>query len=323
MGKTYTSPTKKSRSHQECSNSSVEYWGKTRTSKRPNPRSSFPMTTSVGSVGNQKLRCNSCNKFHFGECRMRSWACYRCSSLDHYHKNFPERDNKKVEPNPKPNAPIFRGRPPRYPRTASGGRNVAKDSTTKLEARAPTRTYAIRAKEEVSAPDVITGTFSLYDIPVVGLIDPGSTHSYVCMKLVSSKELPVEFMEYVIKVSNPLGKDVLVDKKVIELRCENGETLRVEPDESYVPFVVISSMSAQKYLRKEFESVPVACEYPNVFPEELLPPVREVEFSIDLVPGTTPISVAPYQMALMELRELKSQLQELTDKGFARTSFSP
>ena len=44
------------------------------------------------------------------------------------------------------------------------------------------------------------------------MIDPGSTHSYVCMKLVSSKKLPVENTEYVVKVSNPLGKYVLVDK---------------------------------------------------------------------------------------------------------------
>ena len=62
-----------------------------------------------------------------------------------------------------------------------------------------------------------------------------------------------------------------------------------------------------------------------MFSEELLgsPPIREVEFGIELVPGTTPISIAPYRMAPTELKELKVQLQELTDKGFARPSFSP
>ena len=71
--------------------------------------------------------------------------------------------------------------------------------------------------------------------------------------------------------------------------------------------------------------MPVVCEYPDVFPEELpgLPHVREVEFGIELVPGTTPISIAPYRMAPTELKELKAQLQELTDRGFARPSFSP
>ena len=65
--------------------------------------------------------------------------------------------------------------------------------------------------------------------------------------------------------------------------------------------------------------MPVVSEYPDVFPEELpgLPPIREVEFGIELVPGTTPISIALYRMAPTELKELKAQLQELTDRGFA------
>ncbi|WVZ70733.1 hypothetical protein U9M48_019376 [Paspalum notatum var. saurae] len=71
--------------------------------------------------------------------------------------------------------------------------------------------------------------------------------------------------------------------------------------------------------------IPVVCDYPGVFPEELpgLPPDRDVEFRIDLVPGTTPVSRRPYRMAPDELRELKVQLQEQLDKGFIRPSSSP
>ena len=54
-----------------------------------------------------------------------------------------------------------------------------------------------------------------------------------------------------------------------------------------------------------------------------LPPTREVDFSIELQPGTTPISMAPYRIAPVELRELKTQLQELLKKGFVRPSTSP
>ncbi|KAA3470071.1 zf-CCHC domain-containing protein/RVP_2 domain-containing protein [Gossypium australe] len=82
----------------------------------------------------------------------------------------------------------------------------------RLEARAPARAYAIRAREEASSPEVITGTFTLFDTDVITLIDPSSTRSYVCMNLVSSKTLPVESTEFVIRVSNPLGQCVLVDK---------------------------------------------------------------------------------------------------------------
>ena len=62
--------------------------------------------------------------------------------------------------------------------------------------------------------------------------------------------------------------------------------------------------------------------FPDVFPKELLglPPEREVDLAIEVLHGTTPISRAPYSMALTELKELKTQLQELLDKGFIRPS---
>ena len=71
--------------------------------------------------------------------------------------------------------------------------------------------------------------------------------------------------------------------------------------------------------------VPIACEFPDVFPDELpgLLPHREIEFCIDVVPDTAPISMPPYRMAPTELKELKKQLQELLDKGFIRLSTSP
>ena len=66
-------------------------------------------------------------------------------------------------------------------------------------------------------------------------------------------------------------------------------------------------------------------DYPDVFPEELpgLPPDRDIEFCIDITEGTQPISIPPYRMAPVELRELKAQLQDLLDKGFIRPSVSP
>ena len=73
------------------------------------------------------------------------------------------------------------------------------------------------------------------------------------------------------------------------------------------------------------EDVPIVRDFPDVFPDDLpgLPPEREIDFPIDLVPGTTPISLPPYIMAPAELKELKTQLQELVDRGFIRPSISP
>ncbi|GKD05334.1 putative reverse transcriptase domain-containing protein, partial [Tanacetum coccineum] len=66
-------------------------------------------------------------------------------------------------------------------------------------------------------------------------------------------------------------------------------------------------------------------DFPEVFPEDLpgLPPTRQVEFQIDLVPGAAPVARAPYRLAPSEMKELADQLQELSDKGFIRPSSSP
>nr|GFC08289.1 putative reverse transcriptase domain, aspartic peptidase domain protein [Tanacetum cinerariifolium] len=70
---------------------------------------------------------------------------------------------------------------------------------------------------------------------------------------------------------------------------------------------------------------PTVSEFPDVFLDELpgIPPLREVEFNIELIPGAEPISKTPYRMALIELKELKDQLQELLERGFIRPSVSP
>ncbi|KAL4013006.1 hypothetical protein IC575_025158 [Cucumis melo] len=88
---------------------------------------------------------------------------------------------------------------------------------------------------------------------------------------------------------------------------------------------ILASVVDTREADVSLSSEPVVRDYPDVFPEELpgLPPHREVEFSIELEPGTVPISRAPYRMAPAELKELKVQLQELLDKGFIRPSVSP
>ncbi|KAL0541606.1 hypothetical protein IC582_021659 [Cucumis melo] len=88
---------------------------------------------------------------------------------------------------------------------------------------------------------------------------------------------------------------------------------------------ILASVVDTREVDVSLSSEPVVRDYPDVFPEELpgLPPHREVEFAIELEPGTVPISRAPYRMASAELKELKVQLQELLDKGFIRPSVSP
>jgi hypothetical protein len=93
----------------------------------------------------------------------------------------------------------------------------------------------------------------------------------------------------------------------------------------YLPNQGCTHPSALTMVESTVERIPVVCEYPDVFPDELpgMPPDRDIEFAIELQPGTAPISKRPYRMPPAELAELKKQLQELLDKGFIRPSTSP
>ncbi|GJY70072.1 putative reverse transcriptase domain-containing protein [Tanacetum coccineum] len=77
--------------------------------------------------------------------------------------------------------------------------------------------------------------------------------------------------------------------------------------------------------KKRLEDVPIVQDFPEVFPKDLpgLPPTRQVEFQIDLVPGAAPVARAPYRLAPSKMKELSEQLKELSDKGFIRPSSSP
>ena len=96
---------------------------------------------------------------------------------------------------------------------------------------------------------------------------------------------------------------------------------RLEQD-GVLMFSLLAFLSVEN--QAVIDGLPVVKEFPEVFPDEIpdVPPEREVEFSIDLVPGTKPVSMAPYRMSASELAELKKQLEDLLDKKFVRPSVS-
>ena len=95
------------------------------------------------------------------------------------------------------------------------------------------------------------------------------------------------------------------------------------------PICSSDSIQVTNLLEKEnkpsLEDFVILHDFKDVFVDEIpeLTPRREIEFSIDLLPGSTPISKSPYQMSLLELTELKIQLQELLDKEYIKPSVSP
>ncbi|MDV3153266.1 MAG: hypothetical protein Q8755_02700, partial [Candidatus Phytoplasma australasiaticum] len=109
--------------------------------------------------------------------------------------------------------------------------------------------------------------------------------------------------------------DVLCFEKVVRIPLHYGEILHVQGEESGAPLCIITCMKAQKCLRKghiaflinvidsklkspKLEDIPIVREFPGVFPEDLpgIPPLRQVEFRIDLVPGAVPIARSPYRL---------------------------
>jgi hypothetical protein len=93
----------------------------------------------------------------------------------------------------------------------------------------------------------------------------------------------------------------------------------------YLPNQGCTHSCAFAMIESTVERIPVVCDYPDVFLDELsgMPPDRDIEFEIELQPGTAPISKRPYRLPPAKLAELKKQLQELLDKGFIRPSTSP
>nr|ADC55379.1 gag-pol polyprotein [Oryza brachyantha] len=120
-------------------------------------------------------------------------------------------------------------------------------------------------------------------------------------------------------------------KRTITLTSEEGKVVTYQSLESVTTRTCLNQMEAEEQPSekdkdpKKLEDIPVVCEYPEVFPDDLttMPPEREIEFRIDLVPGTAPIYKRPYRMAANEMAEVKKQVDEQLQKGYIRPSTSP
>ncbi|XP_077217962.1 uncharacterized protein LOC143852462 [Tasmannia lanceolata] len=222
--------------------------------------------------------------------------------------------------------------------------------------RIPGRFHALTHQDAQNVGTVVSGTLTVASSYAYVLFDSGATHSFVSSSYVMLHSLPIMPMNHDLCVSTLVGSDLVANSvsKMCPIRiCDRelvadlilldhydfdvilGNGARCTP-------VILCAMRACRLLRQgceailasvvevesndvRIEDIPVVNEFVDVFPENLpdLTPDREVEFTVDLAPGTTPISKAPYQMAPVEMRELKEQLEKLLEKGFVRPSVSP
>nr|GEV13243.1 retrotransposable element Tf2 [Tanacetum cinerariifolium] len=218
--------------------------------------------------------------------------------------------------------------------------------------------YVIRDVEHNQGPNVVTSTFLLNNRYATMLFNSRADKSFVdikfshlidikAIKLNSSYEIEPANRKVVSTNSvlrgctlNLLDHLFDIDLMLIELGTFDvivGMDWLVERDalivygkkEVHVPYknktLVVKSDSSVSRLKKQLQDVPVICNFPEVFPNDLpgLPPPRQVEFKIELIPDAAPVAHAPYRLAPSELKELSDQLKELSKKGFIRPSSSP
>nr|GEZ13864.1 hypothetical protein [Tanacetum cinerariifolium] len=172
--------------------------------------------------------------------------------------------------------------------------------------------YLLKDKNAHQDPNIVTGTFLLNQHLARVLFDSGADESFVSISLTSMLNIPPITLDttYDIEMAdgNLYHDRVIYDEKVIHILID-GKTLIIRDDRN----------------EKRLEDIQVVKEFLKVLPEDLpgLPPVRQVEFQIDLIPGVALVARALYRLAPSKMQELSDQLQELADRGFIRPSTSP
>ncbi|GKV53900.1 hypothetical protein SLEP1_g60413, partial [Rubroshorea leprosula] len=305
--------------------------------------------------------CKRCGKNHGGkECYWQIGACFKCGKTDHLIKDCPvlkgvsqqpkDQDNKK----PRVQGRVFAITEQQAQNTPTvikgkisisfGNAHVLIDSGSTHSFVSPKYVPFLHVEPETLDCVLMVNTPSKEVLT-------SKTIYRSCRVMVEGRVLLADLILLgIVEFDVILGMDwlsthyAMVDcyEKVVTFFAPNQPMIRFEGEKVGSFPLLVSCMQADKMLQHEcygylvyvFESKdkPVSVEgiwvvedFPDVFPKELLglPPNREIEFTIDLMPGTAPISQQPYRMAPAELIELKKQLQELLDKGFIRLSTFP
>ncbi|GKA45083.1 putative reverse transcriptase domain-containing protein, partial [Tanacetum coccineum] len=210
------------------------------------------------------------------------------------------------------------------------------------------RAYALGGGDVNPGSNTITGTFLLNDHHAYMLFDLGADRSFVSNTFSALLDIIPSNLDvsYVVELADGrtsetntvirgctlglLGHPFNIDLIPIDLGsfdviigmdwlAKNHAVIVCDEK------IVTVKENKDELKKKRLEDVPTVRDFPEVFPEDLLrlPPIQQVEYQIDLVPGVAPVARASYRLAPSEMEELSTQLQELSDKRFIRPSSSP
>ncbi|GJS04922.1 putative reverse transcriptase domain-containing protein [Tanacetum coccineum] len=270
-----------SRSNNNFRNTNNRYNNRQQQNRRQETGRAYAVTSSEnGRYAGDLPLCKRCNFHHNGPC---TGKCNICNKVGHLSKNC---RNKKpaTGSNQLPVTVICH---------ACGEKGHYTNQCRKTNINAQGRAYMLRDKNAQQDPNVVTGcTLTLLNQPFEIDLMPIKLGSFDV----------VIGMDWLSKYH----AKILCDEKVVHIPID-GETLIIRGDR----------IMEKKADEKRLEDIPVVKEFLDVFPEDLpgIPPVRQVEFQIDLIPGAAPIARTPYRLAPSEMQELSNQLQELTDRG--------
>nr|GFC45010.1 putative reverse transcriptase domain-containing protein [Tanacetum cinerariifolium] len=250
------------------------------------------------------------NKRHAGDC----WKCTKCGKLGHktercrtsetgcyncYEKGHRKRDCPKLG------------------RNGQGGNNHG-------------GVYQLGAVNAQEDPTVVTDTSYEVELACGKIVSTNNVLKGCTLNLLNHS-FPIDLMVIelgsfdVVTGMDWLSKNdaaILYGEKKVRIPLKN-KALIIEGDRNQSSLKIISCIKARKYVKngcelflsqvtgtvskeKQIEDVPIIRDFPEVFPKDLpgLPPPRQVEFRIDLIPGATPVARAPYRLAPSELKEL-------------------
>ncbi|GKA08646.1 putative reverse transcriptase domain-containing protein [Tanacetum coccineum] len=263
------------------------------------------MTQAQGENVNQgghAPKCNRCNMFHFGNCPMK---CNKCGKRGHIARDCRGK-GVATGANTEPIRVCFKCGDPNH----LANSELCPEKKKQDGRNASGHVYAVKDVDQAQGPNVVTelGTFDVI-IGMDWLADNDAV--IICGK--KEVHIPIKNRTLVVKGDRNSSRLKVIScikaRKYIERGCH----------------LFLAHVTEKEKSEKRLEDVPVIRDFPEVFPDDLpgLPPSRQVEFKIDLVPGAAPVARAPYRLAPSEMKELSEQLKELLEKGFIRPSSSP